>query len=74
MAQHRISSGMLIRPKFTTECRLETAAAVALIANGHSNAQVIQHAPNLVETATREADVTRMIVGARDDARLAVRG
>lgn len=47
---------------------------MALVANGNSNAQVGQRSADIVETASRQADVMRMIFGTGDDARLAVGG
>ena len=50
------------------------AAGVALVTNGRANAQLGQRLANIVEAPARQADVMRVVLRARDDARLVVRG
>jgi hypothetical protein len=72
--QHRFCRGLLIRPEPALKAHLQTAAGVALVANGRANAQVGQRLANIVEAPARQSDMMRVILSARDDARLVVSG
>jgi len=71
---HRVCRRLLLGPQLTLKGHLERAASVALVANGHAHAHVAQHLVNLIEASSRQADVMRVILGTRDDARLGVGG
>jgi hypothetical protein len=72
-AQHCVCR-LLLGPQLALKGHLERATAAALVPNGHANAQVSQGLADLVEASSRQADVMRVILGARDDARLVIRG
>jgi hypothetical protein len=72
VAQHRVCRRLLLGPEFALKVHLESAAGVALVANGRANAQVGQRAEDIVEAPARQADVMRVILSAGDDTRLLV--
>src|SRR5262245_26135469 len=72
MAQHGVRCGLLLPPKLALKPHFQPIAVAALVANGHSNAEVDEHLADVIEAAPRQSDVMRKIFGARDDARLVV--
>src|SRR5262249_37724214 len=73
MTQHGVRRSLLLPPKLTLKLHFHTTAVVPFVANGHSNAEVGERLANVIEAAARQSNVLRKILGARDDARLAVR-
>jgi hypothetical protein len=74
VAQHRGSGSFLLRAKLPMERHIETTAMVTLVTHDRLDAKIVERPANVFETAARKAYVTRMILSARDDPRLAVRG
>src|SRR5262245_46259049 len=72
MAQHGVRRGLLLPPKLALKLQVHTTAVVAFVADGHGNTKVGQRLANVVEAASRQSDVMRKILGARDDAWLVV--
>jgi hypothetical protein len=73
VAQHGVRCGLLLVPKLTLKLHIQATAVAAFVANGYANAKVGKHLANVIQTATRQPDVMREILCARDDARLVVR-
>src|SRR5262245_36514751 len=73
VAQHGVRCALLLAAKLTVKFHLETTAITSFVANGHANAKIVERPTNVVEATTRQSDVMRKILGARDNARLVVR-
>ena len=74
MRQQRLCSYHLLGPQFTVKAQLQGLTAAALVAQRCAHTQVFQSTAHIVEAATRQCEVQRMVLGAGDDARLAVGG
>ena len=72
VAQHGLRCDLLRMAKLTVKLHLQPSTVAALVANGHANAKVGERLVNVIEAAPRQSDVMRKILGARDDAWLAV--
>ena len=73
VAQHRGRCWLLLSAKLALKPHLQPTAVAALIANGQANTKLDQRLANVIEAAAWQPDVMREILGARDDACLAVR-
>src|SRR5262249_15484389 len=65
--------GFLLPPKLALKPHLQTSAVVAFVADRQTDIKVVQRLANVIEASARQSNVLRKILGARDDARLAVR-
>ena len=74
MGQQGVRGLLLIWSKRTVERHVDWFAQTAFVANGEVNLQLREQFAQIVQTTSRQADVSRVVLGARHDARLAVRG
>lgn len=72
--KHRVCRRLLFAPQLSAKGHVQRAASVALVPKRRANTQITQRPLDLIEAASREADVMRVIFSARNDARLVVCG
>jgi hypothetical protein len=73
MAQHRIRCRFLLWPQLTLKPYVQRLAGVAFVANRRANTKIGEGFANIVEASARQPDVMRVVLCARDNARLVVR-
>jgi hypothetical protein len=73
VGKHGLRSDLLIGSEHALELEFQRTALLAFVSDNGRNSEVIEKFKKVVETASREADVGRMVFGTRDDAGLVVR-
>src|SRR3989442_10089202 len=72
MLQHRIGRELLLGSQLTVERRVQRLSIVTFVADDRANVQIRQDLTNVCQTAARETDVMRILLGAADNAWLVV--
>jgi hypothetical protein len=72
MTQHRVRRRLLLLPKLALKLDLQTIAIATFVPDGGADTKIREGLANVIEAAARQSDVMREILGARDDAWLAV--
>jgi hypothetical protein len=69
----RIGGLLLFRSQFTMKHHIQRRTRAPLISQGNRNIEMAEELLQIGQTTTRQADVSGMVLGARDDPRFAVR-
>ena len=72
VCEHGVGGDSLLRPQLSLKSHVQRATCVAFVAECRMNAEAFERLPCLVEAASWQTDVMRVIFGAGDDARLVV--
>jgi hypothetical protein len=72
MLRERVCGGFLFGSQLAAEGDVDRRATHALVPDRWMNAERLEHLLNVVEAASRQRDVMRVILRAGDDARLVV--
>lgn len=64
----------LLRSQVALEGHRERLAILALVSDRGPDTEIFEERERFIETAARQTDMPRVILGARDDARRAIRG
>ena len=73
MGQHLACGGLLLGSQFAMKCHIQWFSRESFIANADLDAQVGEQRLHFLQTPARQTDMIRVILGAGNDSRLAVR-